>query len=171
VADYLLPISDREPLAWIVTQQRTAVGAHRRREAERLVRGDRLFLYTTRACFHNPNRDQGRVIGIARIARPARRLQQPVKFGERAYIIAVDLKIESLTPHRTGIELLSLLHRLESFPDRQAWRFYLRRTLVPLTLRDANTLAEALDKVAGTYEENAATYVRPISHPSLEVRR
>jgi hypothetical protein len=54
VADYLLPIADREPLAWIIAQQRTAVGGHRRREAEALRPGDRVFLYSTRGCFHNP---------------------------------------------------------------------------------------------------------------------
>jgi hypothetical protein len=48
---YLLPIADREPLAWILAEQRTAFPAGRAREAKRLERGDRLFLYSTQAAF------------------------------------------------------------------------------------------------------------------------
>jgi hypothetical protein len=73
MASYLLPIADREPLAWIVREQRTAFGEHRRREAEALAVGDVLFLYTTRGCFRNPTRDRGRVIGRAVVKAPATR--------------------------------------------------------------------------------------------------
>jgi hypothetical protein len=55
---YLLPIADREPLAWIVGEQKTAFAEHRTREAARLQEGDRLFLYTTRGCFRTPTRDR-----------------------------------------------------------------------------------------------------------------
>jgi hypothetical protein len=46
--DCLLPIADREPLRWIVHEQRTAFAEHRAAEAAKLSPGDRLFLYTTR---------------------------------------------------------------------------------------------------------------------------
>ena len=66
MASYLLPISDREPLIWILREQKTALPRYRRRDAERLTTGDRILLYTTRGCFRNPTRDRGRVIGVAR---------------------------------------------------------------------------------------------------------
>lgn len=40
---YLLPIADREPLAWIVAEQRTAFPAYRAREAAALAPGDRSY--------------------------------------------------------------------------------------------------------------------------------
>jgi len=71
VRTYLLLIADREPLAWIISEQRTAFGEHRAREAEKLEPGDALLLYTTRGCFRNPTRDRGRVIGRATVTTPA----------------------------------------------------------------------------------------------------
>ncbi len=51
MADYLLPIADREGLGWILHEQRTALAEHRAAEAARLGPGDRVVLYTTRGCF------------------------------------------------------------------------------------------------------------------------
>jgi hypothetical protein len=159
LADYLLPISDRQPLAWIIAKQRTAVSARRRREAEALQPGDQVLLYTTRGCFRNPTRDRGRVIGLARVGHPARRvLDEPVRFGDREYPLEVSLKIESLAPRGAGVELGPLLDRLESFPNRNAWSAYLRRALVPITPKDAIVITEALDPIARGYRETASTY-------------
>jgi hypothetical protein len=158
VADYLLPIADREPLAWIIAKQRTAVGAHRRREAEALRQGDRVFLYSTRGCFHNPTRDRGRVIGVALVKGRARAASRPVSFGEREYPIEVQLRITSLASRGAGVELAPLVAHLESFPNPRAWAAYLRRALVPLTPGDAKKIADALDGVAGDYNEASASY-------------
>jgi hypothetical protein len=158
LADYLLPIADREPLAWIVAEQRTAVSERRRREAETLEPGDRLFLYTTRGCFRNPTRDRGRVIGIAEVTRRARELDDPVRFGSREYPIEIALRIESLAPRGAGVELTSLLDRLESFPNKRAWSAYMRRALVPLAQRDGATIAGALRRATRPYRESADSY-------------
>lgn len=158
MADYLLPIADRDPLAWIVAEQRTAVSERRRREAEALEPGDRVFLYTTRGCFRNPTRDRGRVIGIAVVTRRARELDDPVRFGGREYPIEIALRIESLAPLGAGVELTSLLDRLESFPNKPAWSAYMRRALVPLVHKDGAAIAGALRKVTGPYRESADSY-------------
>ena len=79
--DFLLMIGEREPLAWILSQGTMAFATHRSREARQLVEGDRLFLYTTRGCFHNPGKDQGRVIGEAMVRTAVKLLDQPVEFG------------------------------------------------------------------------------------------
>jgi hypothetical protein len=152
LADYLLPISDREPLAWIVAEQRTAVGANRRREAEALKPGDRILLYTTRGCFRNPTRDRARVESLAR------ELADPVRFGEREYPVEVRLRIESLAMRGSGVELAPLVARLESFPNRRAWSAYLRRALVPLAREDGKLLAKLIRGVARPYDESAASY-------------
>ncbi len=82
---YPLPIADREPLAWIVREQRTAFAEHRAREAASLTAGDVLLLYTTRGCFRNSTRDRGRVIGRAIVMAPAERLAEAVVFGGREF--------------------------------------------------------------------------------------
>lgn len=158
MADYILPVADREPLAWIVSEQRTAVGAHRRREAEALQAGDRLFLYTTRGCFRNPTRDRGRVIGVARVVRPARAAGEPVRFAGREYEIEIPLRIESLAPRHAGVDLANLIGRLDSFPNRRAWPAYLRRALVPLTPADAKLLASELESLALPYSQAKSSY-------------
>lgn len=102
MASYLLPITDREPLIWILRERRTAFPVYRRRDAERLARGDLLLLYTTRGRFHNPTRDRGRVIGVATIKRRVKDLAEPVRFGEKEFPIGVDLAFEALVPKRRG---------------------------------------------------------------------
>src|SRR5262245_37317767 len=115
---YLLPIADREPLAWILRERRTAFGDHRARDAASLVPGDVLFLYTTRGCFRNPTRDRGRVIGRATVTRKAWRAEQVPTFGDREYPNVVELDIESIAPLREGVELAPLVPRLHrTFAD------------------------------------------------------
>jgi hypothetical protein len=168
VADYLLPIADREPLAWIVCEQRTAFAEHRAAEVAALAPGDRLFLYTTRGCFRNPTRDRGRVCAEAWVAGPARRLEVPVRFGEREYPYLVELTIARLAPLRQGLELAPLVPRLrETFPDSRSWSVKLRRSLVPLVPHDAGLIAELLlpatrpyDDVVSAYEELGAERTR-----------
>src|SRR5438445_169104 len=73
VTSYLLVLGERVAVAWVLTQRRMAFPELRRTAAARLSRGDAVFIYTTRGCWHNPTRDRGVVIGQARIqSRPSR---------------------------------------------------------------------------------------------------
>jgi hypothetical protein len=76
-----------------VERESNCVPSYRRREAEALEVRDKLRLYTTRGCFRNPTRDRGRVMGVATVARAARDLGEPVRFGEREFPIGLDLTI------------------------------------------------------------------------------
>lgn len=130
---YLLPISDREPLAWILSESRTAFPSHRRADAQKLEAGDTLLLYTTRGCFRNPTRDRGRVIGIAKVVGGAEELDAPVRFGDREFPLLVKLSIEALAPRDHGIELAPLVGQLRrSFRKAKTWSATMRRALVPL---------------------------------------
>lgn len=158
-SSYIHPIADREPLAWILREQRTAFGVHRAREAQALEAGDVLFLYTTRGCFRNPTRDRGRVIGRATVTSSARRARRPPSFGGREYPYLVDLEIESLAPLREGLELAPLVGRLEqTFPDPRSWSVRMRRALVPLGDRDAAILERELGVHVVDYAEAIPTY-------------
>jgi hypothetical protein len=118
---YLLPISDREPLEWILSASRTAFPSYRRREADALGVGDKLLLYTTRGCFRNPTRDRGRVIGVATVESKARELERPVEFGGREFPLLVELSFDMLAPRERGVELAPLISRLgRSFPKPEA---------------------------------------------------
>jgi hypothetical protein len=153
---YLLPISDREPLEWILREQRTAFPAYRRADASKLEAGDSLFLYTTRGCFRNPTRDRGRVVGVAVVAQPARDLDEPISFGGREFSVGVDFHINALLPRDRGVELGPLIPKLrDSFPNERAWSARLRRALVPLAARDAATLKRAMERAKPVRREDA----------------
>lgn len=158
VNDFIHPIADREPLAWIVREQRTALPVARKREAEMLSAGDRLFLYTTRGCFHNPTRDRSRVIGMAVVMGKATSLARPVRFGGRDYAFGVGLQIKLLAPCRTGVEIAPLVDSLATFPNPRAWSAWLRRSVVPLAGDDGDLLASLLIDVAPPYPEAQRTY-------------
>lgn len=158
MADYLMPIADRDPLAWIVAGQRTAFISHRAREAEALELGDRVLLYATRGCFHNPTRDRGRVIDSASVVGRAEALDEPVRFGEREFPLAVNLDIRLLAPCREGVVLAPLVERLDAFPDPDSWSARMRRALVPLGKRDADLLEKKLSRVAAPYPGALESY-------------
>jgi hypothetical protein len=155
---FLLPIADRKPLGWILGEQRTAFPPGRAREAQELRPGDRLLLYTTRGCFHNPTRDRGRIIGLATVTARSSRLRRPVRFGDREYTVGVQFSIERLAPRRQGVELAPLVPQLASFPNPRAWSGRMRRALVPLTSEDANLLVRELEQIASPYPEELAGY-------------
>jgi len=159
VTAYLLPIAAREPLRWIVREQRTACAVHRRREAEALRAGDRVFLYSTRGCFRNPTRDRGRVFGLAQVTHGARVGGAAVEFWGTAYPIAVVLRIDALAPPWHGLELAPLVPRLrETFPDPATWSARMRRALVPLAEADADMIAGLLTGHMRPYAEQREAY-------------
>ncbi len=151
---YIHPVSDREPLAWIVQGERTAFSEGRRAEAEALEPDDTLFLYATRGAFRNPTRDRGRVMGRAAVRGRARRAPEPIGSGDRTFPFEVELSIELLCPPREGVELAPLVRELaETFPDPRSWSVRLRRALVPLAPADAERIDRLLEAVALPYRE------------------
>jgi hypothetical protein len=151
MASYLLPISDREPLMWILREQKTALPRYRRRDAERLTKGDRILLYTTRGCFRNPTRDRGRVIGVARVKRRARDLPEAIRLGDREFPIGIDLRIEALVARGEGVELAPIVGELpRTFANPAAWSATLRRALVPMDDGEADHVIRELEERAAT---------------------
>ena len=78
----LLVISDREPLSWLLTEQRWALTTGRAAKAP--AEGDELLLYTTRGCYRNPTRDRGLVMGRATVTSEPKSLPRPVVFREQS---------------------------------------------------------------------------------------
>ncbi|MEU1907441.1 hypothetical protein [Streptomyces hygroscopicus] len=154
---YLLVVSDRVPLGWILSQQRTAFPAHRSRVADQLQVGDKLVVYTTRGCFHNPTRDRGRVVAEAELTTKALTLVPPVRFGEREFTRGCGLRIDRVAPLDSGPILADLAGQLHGFPT--SWATHIRRTLVPLAERDFALLQEALAGVAVPRREALQGYL------------
>jgi hypothetical protein len=156
---YLLPIANREPLAWILREQRTAFSENRARDARALEVGDLLLLYTTRGCFRNPTRDRGRVIGRATVRAPAKQTSRPPTFGNRQYPYVVELDIATLAPLREGLELAALVPRLDrTFPDPATWSVRMRRALVPIDSGDAAVFDRELGPLVKSYRSALRTY-------------
>jgi hypothetical protein len=153
--DFMLVIGDREPLAWILTNERMAFS----RSRSELAEGDRLFLYATRGCFRNPVRNRGRVIGEARVAGSVNLLPEPIVFGEKAFPFGCDLQITGLAARNTGPELRDMVSKLHRFPDPQTWSAQLRRVLVPLDAHDAAIVHNELAPLMNALPINRAGYL------------
>ncbi len=95
--NYLLVIGEATALAWVLAEQRMAFPALRRSQAMALEIGDELLVYTTRGCFHNPGRDAGRVMGLAKVTTHVRDLAKSVVFGERRHTSGCALAIRGST--------------------------------------------------------------------------
>lgn len=159
MASYLLIVGNRDALGWILTESRTAFPSARRAEVANLTKNDTLFLYTTRACFKNPTRDRGRVIGTARVASDIATLDQPVHFGEREFPVGCDLEIGPLAIFGEGVELRPLVESLDVFGrSSHAWTILLRRPLLHLPDEDATRLGDLLTGVKTA--DTADAYIR-----------
>lgn len=156
--NYLLVVSDREALGWVLREQRMAFRPGRRaaRDAAGLSMDDALLIYTTRGCFHNPSRDRGRVIGRATVTSAVSTLDPPIRIGTTSFATGCSLRLEDLAPFGDGVDLASMVSQL-SFPS--AWATYLRRTLVPLDTADAATLRTAVAKAAVRLQEALPSYL------------
>jgi hypothetical protein len=138
----LLVVSDRESLAWMLSQQRFAIPGGRKLNAPKA--GTRLLLYTTRSCYRNPTRDRGLVMGLATVAHDATVLDTPVTFREREFGLGFELVIEGIAPPHDGVELATYAGRLDALPDPATWSVRMRRSLVPLSKRDTALLEREL---------------------------
>lgn len=155
----MIIIGERDALAWILTNERMAFPDYRAREVADLKRGDELFLYTTRGCFHNPGRDRGRIIGVAKAASEVERLEPPLEVAGRSFGIGCRLTVRSLAPDGRGVELSPLVPQLDGFPNKTGWAPRLRRPLVPLSKRDAALLRRRLQRVADSPKSAVKEYV------------
>ena len=159
-------IGEREALAWVLRESRTAFPSTRRAEVDRLARNDQLFLVTTRGCFHNPGRDRTRVIGRAVVTTDVVELRPPIELAGRTFSRGCSLKITSLAPYLTGVDLADLVPRLDAFPDKTHWSTRLRRPLVALSTDDAGLLRDALQGVAFRPDRTISEYldrIRPVA--------
>jgi len=148
VTAYLLILGEREAVAWVLRESRMAFPPTSRSEVNRLRAGDDLFVLTTRGCWHNPTRDRTKIIGTAEVTSHVIAYEKPVTIAGRDFTRGCDIRLRSLTPYLTGVELAPLVPRLDAFPDIKSWSIRLRRPLLELSASDAALLERELGGVA-----------------------
>lgn len=157
---YLSIIGRSDALAWVLTAERLAFPRLRTGIALQLKQDDELLLYATRGCFNNPTRDRGRVIGLANVVSRPQTLDKPPVFDGRTFEIGCRIRVLSLTRFGDGVDVASLVSRLEVFPDAPTWSAWMRRALLRLPDHDAQLLKDLLSKVATTPAAAVGDYVR-----------
>jgi hypothetical protein len=147
MASYLLIISDRKALGWILTAGRMAFPSRNRPEVRDLHVDDELFIYTTRGAFNKAS-DGGRIIGTARVASEVRWFPEAIRIAGRKYPRGCDLEIGPLAPFGQGVELSPLIPQLNAFHGAgPAWSMRLRKPLLHLGKDDASILHRVLNTV------------------------
>jgi len=162
---WLLVISEREALAWVLREQRMAFTAQRRNDARRLAQGHRLFVYATRGCFHNPTRDRGRIIGEATVVSAITDLSSPLELSGRTFTVGCGLRIPKpkIAQLSDGVELAPLVPQLRTFPDPASWSARIRQPLLLLADEDAPVIAERLARLVRPRDVVLAEYVAAAS--------
>ncbi|MHA7960245.1 hypothetical protein ACX9I7_21060 [Streptomyces sp. L500] len=142
MATHLIIIGDREPLAWVLENQRMAFPAGRTTGLPK--KGDEIFLYTTRGCFRNPGRDRGRIMGLATVTSDVATLPVPVSFGDRDFTSGCALQVHGLAQRHEGVVVADLVPQLQVFPDPKTWSARMRRASLRLPEPDADLLRRDL---------------------------
>ncbi len=138
----LLVISDREPLWWLLSEQRFALPESWRHRAPQP--GHRLLMYATRGCYRNPGRDRGLVLGTATVT-ASRTTGEVVQFRGRDFPVGMRLRITGVAPPHASVELGPLAGTLDALPHPATWSVRLRRALVPLSDHDEQLVRDKLD--------------------------
>ncbi|MGY1545805.1 hypothetical protein [Streptomyces sp. MN6] len=161
---HLVILGERTALRWVLTEQRMAFPAGRAGQTRPVHEGDEVMLYTTRGCFRNPGRDEGRIIGLGVVTTPVSVLPAPMRFGEREFTTGCNIQIRGLAPFREGLGIREHVHALDVFPNPVSWPVRLRRTTLALPERDAQFLRNKLLPYLKPYEETIAEYEQlPVS--------
>lgn len=145
---WVVVLAEAEGLRWVLERSRMAWTAASARRAERIRPGDRLVLYVARGAFHNPTRDESRLVALAEATTPVRRLRQPVELAGRTFVVGCDLRFEARLPERAGVPVRPLVPRLSFVRRKDAWGQYFRSGLVEVPEPDFEVLAEAVRAAA-----------------------
>jgi hypothetical protein len=117
-------------------------------QARKLQPDDRLLLYASKRALGNLGRKSGLLVGEATVSAEVRQVRQPVTVGAVRYRHIVAFSLERLAPLGEGVALSAHLDDLELFPDPRNWTSQIRRTVVPLSERDASFLSARLAPIA-----------------------
>ncbi len=153
----ILVVSDREPLAWLLREQRFAVPSHRVGSVP--PKGSVLFIYTTRGCYRNPRSGRGRIIAKGTVTEDSHILDAPVEFGGRRFAGGFGVLIRDVAPAGSGVDLAYLAGELDALPERTSWSVRMRRSIVPLTTRDEAKIKRQLEPIVVPLADELPRYL------------
>jgi len=145
---WVVVLAEAEGLRWVLERSRMAWTEASATRAARIRPGDRLVLYVARGAFHNPTRDESRLVALAEVTTPVRRLPRPVQLAGRTFVVGCDLRFEARLPERAGVPVRPLVPRLSFVRRKDVWGQYFRSGLVEVPARDFEVLAEAVRAAA-----------------------
>ncbi|GAA1990799.1 hypothetical protein [Kitasatospora viridis] len=140
---HILVVNAREPLLWILQEQRTAFTENPHRPHPLPKRGDELFLYATGTALGS-RKEAGRLIGNATAVGDVINLADPVQFDGTAYSQGLDLRIHGVAPRAKGVIMAGLKDHLEIISNKVNWGPALRSATVALPRRDADLIRRDL---------------------------
>ncbi|HEX4247723.1 MAG TPA: hypothetical protein VH008_07635 [Pseudonocardia sp.] len=160
---FLFTLGYRENACWLLRDGRAAFPNGDRGRVDRLVVGDELFLVTTQKCWGDgPGRAPTLVIGSAVLTSPVALLAEPPVLAGRRYPRACELRLTRLATYREGVDLKSLVPRLEAFPKGTDWGRPLRQTVTELSDADAALLRAELAEVGADPAVALGSYPGPM---------
>ncbi len=147
-AGWVAVLAEAEGLRWVLERSRMAWTEASARRAAQIRPGDALVLYVARGAFHNPTRDESRLVALAEVTTPVRRLRQPVELAGRTFVVGCDLRFEARLPERGGVPVRPLVPRLSFVRRKEVWGQYFRSGLVRVPPEDLEVLARAVREAA-----------------------
>lgn len=137
-------------LRWVVENQQMAFPPAAATRARRIRAGDRAVLYTSRGAFHNPTRDEARLVGLA-TATGACEPCEPIEIAGREFTWACPITVDVLLPERQGPSVRELAGWLELVKRPEAWGGYFRSSPIEVSEHDWRVLIDAMDRWQQTH--------------------
>lgn len=137
-------IGEAEALEWVLREKKMAFRSHVR--TSELAVGDRVAIYASRGCWHNPTRDRAQLAAVGVIRTSIS--QGSIDVGPETMPAWCDLSLTACLPSRQGLEFAPLTPRLSFINNKQAWGASLRRTIVRVPEKDLDLMEKALTSEA-----------------------
>ena len=137
-----------QALRWVVDSSTMAFPESAGSRIAAMAKGDQVVLYTTRGAFHNPTRDEARLVGIATVEEDPERRSPPLEIAGREFVYACRVSIDILLPERTGASVRELASDLDLVAKPASWGAYFRQPPVRIGERDFNQMRVAVESLA-----------------------
>lgn len=136
---WLIVLGDADAIEWVTKRQRMAFRDEAR--IPHFEKGERVAIYQTRGAYHNPGKDEARIVALGSFASAIRAGTQTVAGHD--YGRWCKLKISAVTPPRRGLPFRPLVAEMDFIRSKSGWSTSVRRTLVRISDLDFRTIEEA----------------------------
>jgi hypothetical protein len=135
-------------LRWVLEHNAMAFPERAATQVAKIRRGDRAVLYVSRNAFHNPTRDESRLVGLVRVTSDAA-VHRLTKIGTREYSWLLRFYPDTILDERTGPPVRPLVKRLQRVKRPEVWGGYFRSSPIEIVEEDFRVLASAVAKATG----------------------